>query len=61
MNKKIALIIAAVILLPSAYAYLDPGSGSMLIQIIFGSILGALFTLKMYWKKIVKYIKRLFR
>ncbi len=33
-------------------AYLDPGSGSFLLQIILASILGALFVAKSYWNKL---------
>lgn len=34
------------------YAYLDPGTGSFLFQIIIGAVVGAGFLLKVYWKKI---------
>ncbi len=33
-------------------SYLDPGSGSFLLQIILASFLGALFVVKSYWKKL---------
>jgi hypothetical protein len=32
--------------------YLDPGTGSMLIQITIASILSGLAILKMYWSKV---------
>jgi hypothetical protein len=32
--------------------YLDPGSGSFLIQLIIAGIVGAGFIIKAYWKKI---------
>lgn len=35
-----------------AYAYLDPGTGSMLIQGIIGAIAAVGVTLKLYWHKI---------
>jgi len=35
-----------------AYAYLDPGSASMFIQVIFGALVGVAITLKLYWVKI---------
>jgi len=35
-----------------AYAYLDPGTGSMLIQGIIGAIAALGVTLKLYWHKI---------
>ena len=34
------------------YAYLDPGTGSFILQAIVGVVLGALLTLKMYWRKV---------
>jgi len=35
-----------------AYAYLDPGSGALFIQIIIGTLVGVGITLKLYWYKI---------
>ncbi len=35
-----------------ASAYLDPGSGSYMIQILIGLFLGGFFTLKLYWRKL---------
>jgi hypothetical protein len=36
----------------NAHAYLDPGTGSYIIQILVAGILGASFTVRLYWKKI---------
>ncbi len=33
-------------------AYLDPGSGSFLIQLLIAGLVGAGFLIKAYWKKI---------
>ncbi|MAF80289.1 hypothetical protein CL629_04410 [bacterium] len=41
----------------TADAYIDPGTGSFLIQIVLATLLGASFTIKLMWAK----IKRLFR
>ena len=35
-----------------AYAYIDPGSGSLIIQMIIGALVGTGITLKIYWHKI---------
>ena len=35
-----------------AYAYLDPGTGSVIIQALIGVIAGVLITLKIYWYKL---------
>jgi hypothetical protein len=32
--------------------YLDPGSGSFLIQLLIAALLGGAFAIKIYWKKI---------
>lgn len=36
----------------SSNRYLDPGSGSMLIQILIGAVLGAGVLLRVFWNKI---------
>ena len=36
----------------NAYAYLDPGTGSIIIQAIIGALVGVGITLKLYWAKI---------
>jgi len=35
-----------------AQAYLDPGSGSYIIQVLFGMLFGASYLAKVYWGKI---------
>jgi hypothetical protein len=44
-----------------AYAYLDPGSGSYLFQIMVASLVGAAFAIKTYWIKIKKFVKDFFQ
>jgi len=36
----------------TAHAYIDPSSGSYFLQILLAGLLGVLFTLKIYWRKI---------
>ena len=36
----------------NAYAYLDPGTGSYILQMLIAGFLGILFSLKIYWGKI---------
>ena len=40
------------IFLPNAYAYIDPGSGSAIIQMLIGTLVGLGIALKVYWHKI---------
>jgi hypothetical protein len=41
-------------------AYLDPGSGSFLIQIIVASLVGVSFFAKMFWKNIKLFFSNIF-
>ena len=36
----------------SAYAYLDPGTGSMLLQVILGGVAAVGVAIKLYWHKL---------
>lgn len=55
--KTISPIFLAVFLLlvytRPAQAYLDPGSGSMLLQLLLGGIAGVLLALKLFWHHIL--------
>ena len=42
-----------------AYAYLDPGSGLIFIQVILGVLVGVGITLKIYWYKVKEKILRI--
>jgi hypothetical protein len=35
-----------------AYAYIDPGTGGLLVQLLTGGVAGALVLLKLYWHKV---------
>ncbi len=41
-------------------AYLDPGSGSILIQVLAAALLGAAFLIKVYFGKIKAFFGKLF-
>ena len=40
------------------YAYLDPGAGSMLLQLLLGGIAGVIVILKLYWQRFVSLFRR---
>jgi len=58
---KISLfIILAFLFAPlKSYAYLDPGTGSYMLQILLATLIGAAYALKVYWRKIKAYFKNL--
>ena len=39
-------------------AYLDPGTGSVIIQAVIGAIAAVLITLKIYWYKLKEKLSR---
>ena len=38
--------------------YLDPGSGSFIIQMLLAGLLGIAVAVRIYWKKIVKFFRK---
>jgi len=43
-----------------AYAYLDPGTGSYILQLLAAFVIGGLFALKMFWGKVKTFFVDLF-
>jgi hypothetical protein len=39
-------------------AYLDPGTGSMALQLLMGGIVAALATVRLYWDRMKTYLTR---
>lgn len=37
----------------SAHAYLDPGTGSMILQVLLGGVAGVALAGKLYWHKVL--------
>lgn len=46
------------LVLPTAGAYIDPGSGSFVFQVLVGSMLAAGMAIKVYWRRIVGFLFR---
>ena len=44
-----------------AYAYLDPGTGSLIVQIIVAGALGIAVSIKLFWGNIVGFFKQVKR
>ena len=40
------------------HAYLDPGSGSMVVQIVLGTIVGGLALVRLYWQRLMTFVSR---
>lgn len=62
-NISTILIVLALFYLvftEKVYAYLDPGTGSYILQLIIAGLLGGLFALKMFWSKVKNFFVNLF-
>ena len=46
--------------LQNAFAYLDPGTGSYIFQVLVATFIGGLITIKMHWQKIKNFFGNLF-
>jgi hypothetical protein len=52
--------IAASFPLADAHAYLDPGTGSFVLQMLLGGIAGVMVVVRLYWEKLKLAIGRAF-
>ncbi len=55
----LATILVGILAIP-AYAYIDPGTGSYILQMALAFLLGALFALKMFWQNVKAFFVRVF-
>ena len=52
MKPYVALIFLIFVTFPApVMAYIDPGSGSLLLQLILGGVAGLFVILKLYWHR----------
>ena len=49
---RVIISVFLVLIVTDAAAYLDPGTGSMLLQVILGGIAAVGVALKLYWHKL---------
>jgi hypothetical protein len=57
--QSFTLAIAAMIVgmsTSSAYAYLDPGTGSIILQVLLGGVAGIALAGRLYWHKLLTMI-----
>ena len=58
MYKLFYVGVMVTIISCESYAYLDNGSGSMLVQLLLGGLVGAGAFLKFYWHKVSSWFKK---
>lgn len=59
-NFSLLLAVLFLILPKDVYAYLDPGAGSYILQLIAATLFVGLFAVKNFWKQIKEFLKKLF-
>jgi hypothetical protein len=48
--------LGALALPAQAHAYLDPASGSILLQVLLGGVAGAGLLIKLYWQRLIRFV-----
>ena len=48
------------IIFTGGLAYLDPGSGSFILQILIATLVGGMFIVKTYWQRILGFFRKKF-
>ena len=51
-------LLASLLLVQETHAYLDPGTGSYILQILIAGLVGMLFMLKVFWGRIVGFFSK---
>ena len=59
MKTKILPAVYLLIISSNAYAYLDPGTGSIIIQGLIAAFLSVALVVKTYWFKVLGFIKKI--
>ena len=59
--KTIIILFFFFILSKNSYAYLDPGTGSIILQAILGAIAAGLTFFTNFWQKVKNFFKKLFK
>ena len=51
-------VLATMLIVPAADAYIDPGSGSFIFQAIVGGAMAAGLGIKVFWRRITSFFTR---
>jgi hypothetical protein len=54
------LVLGGILLAGSAAGYIDPGTGSYVLQVAIAFAIGLAFSIKVFWKKIVAFLRKTF-
>jgi hypothetical protein len=62
IGTMISASLVALLLCPqNAFAYLDPGTGSYVLQLVLGALFAGLFTMKLWWARFKQITRKALR
>lgn len=59
-NKIYFTAVLMLVFSQQAHAYIDPGTGSMVVQIFIATFAGAIYAIKLQWNNLKNFFKGLF-
>ncbi len=60
-GRLLLVAIASFAVPTSSYAYIDPGTGSLVLQMLFAGVLVAIVYIKLYWSKLKVFLTNSWR
>ena len=60
MKSKIIIFLSFFFLTTNAHAYLDPGTGSIILQAIVGAFAAFFTSIYIFWNKVKNFFKKIF-
>lgn len=59
---SVSLVVAflLIVTLKEAHAYIDPGSGSFLLQMLLATVFASIFAIKAFWQRLTGQVSRFF-
>ena len=60
MKSKIIIFLSFFIFTTNAHAYLDPGTGSIILQAIVGAFATFFTSIYIFWNKVKNFYKKIF-
>lgn len=58
VDAIVCLTTAGVLTAAPAYAYVDPGTGGLLVQLLTGGVAGLVVLVRLYWSQLKARLKR---
>jgi hypothetical protein len=60
LASALAAFLFVIVLSTDALGYIDPGTGSYVLQLLIAGLIGSLFVVKVFWKNIKGFVGNLF-